>query len=145
MISIYMSFIKKLFSFAMLSVLALSALSSFVSAPIAYAQLTPSANKLCGGTNCPVVNPGNVQGGKDGIVGLIISAAQLLTFIFAAVAVLFLVWGGVQYVTSGGDDGRVKNAKNTILYAIIGLVITIVAYAIVGVISNLLTTGATVI
>jgi hypothetical protein len=141
-----MSFIKKLFSLAMLSVLALSALSSFVSAPVAYAQLTPSPSKLCGGTNCPVVNnPGNISGGRDGIVALIISAAQLLTFIFAAVAVLFLVWGGVQYVTSGGDDGRVKNAKNTILYAIIGLVITIVAYAIVGVISNLLTTGASVI
>jgi hypothetical protein len=142
-----MSFIKKLFSFALLSILALTALSSLASAPVAFAAsgLTPSSTDLCNGASCPVINPANVSGGKDGIVKLIIQIAQLATFIFAAVAVLFLVWGGVQYVTSGGDDGRVKNAKNTILYAIIGLIITIVAYAVVGVISGLLTSGSSLV
>jgi hypothetical protein len=132
-----MSFIKKLFSAALLTVLALTAATSLVSAPTFAADLTPSSDTLCGG-GCAGINPSNIQGGRNGIVGFIITIAQILTFIFAAVAVLFLVWGGVQYITSSGDSDRIKNAKATILNAIIGLIVTIVAYAIVGVISNLL-------
>ena len=42
-----------------------------------------------------------------------------------------LIYGGIRYVLSSGDSGAVQNAKNTIMYAIIGLVIAILAYAIV--------------
>jgi hypothetical protein len=56
------------------------------------------------------------------------------TFLFAAglVAVIFLIIGGIRYITSTGDSQRIKAAKDTILYAIIGLVVVIVARAIVG-------------
>lgn len=55
------------------------------------------------------------------------------TFIFVvgAVAVLMLVIGGLRYVLSGGDASQTKSAKDTILYAIIGVVIALMAYAIV--------------
>jgi hypothetical protein len=49
-----------------------------------------------------------------------------------AVAVIILVVGGIRYITSTGDSQRIKAAKDTILYAIIGLVVVIVARAIVG-------------
>jgi hypothetical protein len=140
-----MSFIKKIFSGALLSILALTAVTTLISGPAAYAQLTPSTSDLCGGSNCPVADPGNVGGGRDGIVSLIIQAAQFLTFIFAAVAVLFLVWGGVQFVISNGDDKKVESGKKTILYAVIGLIVSIVAFSIVGIISRLLTTGDSVL
>ena len=42
-----------------------------------------------------------------------------------------VIIGGVKYTTSGGDQAAVTSAKNTILYGIIGLVIAILAYAIV--------------
>lgn len=54
------------------------------------------------------------------------------------VAVIVIVIGGILYMTSSGDAGKVKKAKDTILYGIIGLVICALAYAIVNfVISNL--------
>ena len=47
------------------------------------------------------------------------------------VAVIMIIMGGVQYTTSAGDAGRVKKAKDTILYGIVGLVVALLAYAIV--------------
>ena len=47
------------------------------------------------------------------------------------VAVVFIIFGGIQYTTSAGDPGKVKKAKDTILYGIIGLVVAMLAYAIV--------------
>ena len=57
----------------------------------------------------------------------------LLTVIAAAglVAVIFVIIGGVNYMTSTGDPGKAKKAKDTILYALIGLVISVLSFAIV--------------
>lgn len=54
-----------------------------------------------------------------------------LIFIIGAVAVLMIVIGGLKYVMSGGDQAAVNSAKNTILYSVIGLVVAILANAIV--------------
>ncbi|MDL2328070.1 pilin [Ruminococcaceae bacterium OttesenSCG-928-A11] len=50
------------------------------------------------------------------------------------IAVVFIIIGGVRYATSSGDSDKVKNAKNTILYAVIGLVVAILARVIVEVV-----------
>jgi hypothetical protein len=42
-----------------------------------------------------------------------------------------LIVGGIRYVVSGGDSTAVQNAKNTILYAIVGVVVAILAFAVV--------------
>ena len=47
------------------------------------------------------------------------------------VAVVVIIIGGVTYMTSSGDAGKVKKAKDTILYGVIGLVVVALAYAIV--------------
>ena len=47
------------------------------------------------------------------------------------ISVIMLIFGGLRYITSGGDAKKVTDAKNTILYAIIGLVICVLSYAIV--------------
>lgn len=58
--------------------------------------------------------------------------------VLGIVAVVVIILGGIQYMTSAGDPGRVKKAKDTILYGIIGLVICVLAFAIVNfVIANL--------
>ena len=54
-----------------------------------------------------------------------------ILYIVGIVAVLMLIIGGIKYVVSGGDSKKVTDAKNTVLYAIIGLVIAFLAYAIV--------------
>jgi len=52
-------------------------------------------------------------------------------YIAGILAVVMVIIGGVRYTTSGGDQAAVTKAKNTILYGIVGLVISILAYAIV--------------
>lgn len=54
-----------------------------------------------------------------------------LIYIIGAIAVLMMVIGGLRYVISGGDASQTKSAKDTILYAIVGVVIALMAYAIV--------------
>lgn len=66
-----------------------------------------------------------------GVGGIFSTISNILIFLVGAIAVIMLIWGGLQYVISAGDSKRVENAKSTILYAIIGIVIAILAFAIV--------------
>lgn len=66
--------------------------------------------------------------GDDGIFKTI---TNVLLFIIGAISVIMLIIGGIRYVVSGGDSGAVTSAKNTILYAIVGIVVAILAYALV--------------
>ena len=55
-----------------------------------------------------------------------------------------LIFGGIRYVVSGGDSKKVTDAKNTIMYAIIGLIIAILSYAIVNFVISAVGGSATV-
>lgn len=48
----------------------------------------------------------------------------------AIIAVLIIIIGGIRYATSNGDASQIKSAKNTILYAVVGLIVIIMATAI---------------
>jgi hypothetical protein len=52
-------------------------------------------------------------------------------FIIGAISVIMLIIGGIRYVVSGGDSSAVTSAKNTILYAIVGIIVALLAYALV--------------
>ena len=56
---------------------------------------------------------------------------NVLLFVIGAISVIMLIIGGIRYTVSAGDSGNVTAAKNTIMYAIIGLVIAFLAFAIV--------------
>lgn len=56
---------------------------------------------------------------------------NVMLFAVGILAVIMLIWGGIRYVLSGGDSGAVSSAKKTILYAVVGLIVAILAYAIV--------------
>jgi len=81
------------------------------------------------GTNCnadgtPV---DTVFGWAGMIVGWILTAVGII-------CVVFIIFGGIRYATSGGDAEKVKKAKNTLLYAIIGLAVALLAGLIVGIV-----------
>lgn len=65
------------------------------------------------------------------------SEAQIqivVNFIFGlagALTLLFIVIGGLKYILSQGDPNATAQAKNTIIYAVVGLIVTVIAYAIV--------------
>lgn len=67
----------------------------------------------------------------DGDNGMFKRITDVLLFIVGAVAVIMLIVGGIRYVTSGGNQQAVSDAKNTILYAIVGIIVVLLAYAVV--------------
>lgn len=67
---------------------------------------------------------------------LIKRIVDIMLFLIGAISVLMVIIGGIRYVTSGGDPQQVKAAKDTVLYAVIGIVIAILAYAIVNFVVN---------
>jgi hypothetical protein len=70
------------------------------------------------------------KGGSD-LQGLFTTVTNILLFLVGAIAVIMLVIGGLKYVTSNGDQNAITSAKQTILYAIIGIVVAFLAYAAV--------------
>lgn len=63
--------------------------------------------------------------------GIFTTIVNVLLFVIGAVSVIMLIVGGIRYTVSNGDSKQVEAAKNTIMYAIIGLIIAFLAYAIV--------------
>lgn len=63
--------------------------------------------------------------------GQLDTAVAIFIGIAASVALLMIVWGGVKYITSKGDPGATAKARNTIIYAAVGLAISMLAFAIV--------------
>ncbi len=68
--------------------------------------------------------------------GVFTQVTNTVLYVVGAISVLMLVWGGFRYIISGGDSKKVTDAKNTILYAILGLIIAFFAYAIVNFVLN---------
>jgi hypothetical protein len=66
--------------------------------------------------------------GKDGIIT---KAINLLSIVIGIAAVVVIIIGGLKYVLSAGDSNSINSAKNTILYAVVGLIISVVAQAII--------------
>lgn len=71
---------------------------------------------------------------------IITTVINIVSIIVGIVAVIMIIIAGFQYITSGGDSGKVSSAKNTILYAIVGLVVVALAQIIVKFVVNRLTT-----
>ena len=63
--------------------------------------------------------------------GIFTTIVNVILFLVGVISVIMLVYGGIRYATSAGDSGRVTSAKNTVLYAIVGLIVAILAFAIV--------------
>lgn len=71
-----------------------------------------------------------------GVNGVFTKITNTVLYAVGIISVIMLIYGGLRYVLSGGDSKKVTDAKNTIMYAIIGLIISILAYAIVNFVIN---------
>lgn len=71
--------------------------------------------------------------GTDSITVRIIN---VLLFVIGLVSIIMIIIGGLKYVLSGGDSGAVTGAKNTILYAVVGLIVAFASFAIVDFIAD---------
>jgi hypothetical protein len=71
-----------------------------------------------------------------GQTGTFRTITNVMLYLIGAISVIMLIIGGLRYVVSGGDSSAVQNAKNTILYAVVGIIVAILAYAVVSFIIN---------
>ncbi len=68
---------------------------------------------------------------NERVSAIIETVINVFSIVVGVVSVIMIIIGGLKYITSGGDSGNVTGAKNTILYAIIGLVVVALAQVIV--------------
>jgi len=89
----------------------------------------------------PDVNPTNIQvGNQDDVLQLIAKIISWALYVAGAIAVLFVIIGGYRYLVSAGNEEAAKKGRQTVVNALIGLVIIILAYVIVNAVANFLTT-----
>ncbi|MDN5835469.1 MAG: hypothetical protein L0H36_02420 [bacterium] len=90
-----------------------------------HADTKSSINK---GLNAVGRKSGNNKKSIDSYFETIVN---VVLFLVAAVSVVVIIYGGFRYIVSNGDSTKIQGAKNTILYAVVGLVVAILAFAII--------------
>lgn len=88
-------------------------------------------NSACDGLELTGVSCGDSDTAKTSFGTIIKNIINILSIVVGAVAVIMIIIGGFRYVISGGDSNGITGAKNTIMYAIVGLVIVLFAQIIV--------------
>lgn len=78
----------------------------------------------------------SISESEDTLPNTLLAIINFALGILGLVAVVFIIMGGVTYITSSGDAAKLTKAKNTILYAVIGLVVSLLAFAIVNFVLN---------
>ena len=68
---------------------------------------------------------------SDTIYDTVKTIINVLLFVVGIIAVIMIIWGGISYVLSAGATDKAKQARDTIVYSVVGLVVSIVAFAIV--------------
>lgn len=91
------------------------------------------------------INSAKGSGVPDTLFGdgsIFTTIVNVMLFIIGAICVIMLIYGGIRYTTSGGNSASVTAAKNTIMYAIIGLIIAFLAFAVVNWVLGAITPGS---
>jgi len=82
--------------------------------------------------------PTDVVTSGDDLQGILETVRDWFFTIFVILAVIFLIWAAFLYLTAAGNDEKVKRAKNALIYAIVAIVIAILAGSLPSLIANIL-------
>lgn len=98
--------------------------------PVATTSAKTAFDAAC---NNKRTNDSTVCANKDGdkIADFVRKIINVLVYLSGSIAVIMIIVGGIRYMTSNGDASKTASAKNTILYSVVGLVVVVMAYAIV--------------
>lgn len=126
----------KRFGQAILSMTALVGMTALFAVP-AFAYNPIKGSGACDGADKPAICK-ELDGttGKDAVNKTVQNVIDILFYAIGVIAVIMIIIGGIKYTTSNGDSSAITSAKNTILYAVVGLVVAILAYAIVNFVLN---------
>lgn len=116
---------------AVLTIVGLSGVA--MASPAAYADgvlnTNPATTYIGGGDASESIVPDGV--GNSGLTKTINTAVNVVIGIVGMLAVIMIIMGGISFVTSQGDTAKVTKARNTILYGVVGLIVVLLAFAIV--------------
>lgn len=112
-------------------------IAPFAMVPVVSAQEFDLQSGLCSGSDANITASPDAVCENTGaqatekVNSTVAKGLNLFSAVVGIIAVVMIIVGGIQYITSGGDSGNVTKAKNTILYAVIGLVVVALAQIIV--------------
>ncbi|MBR3319227.1 hypothetical protein IKG06_01825 [Candidatus Saccharibacteria bacterium] len=123
----------KLSSKVKVGVMALVLAMMGASAPImsVYAYTCPDGSSAPNAAQCGMNATNTSDTQPKPLEDTVTNIINAILYVVGVLAVVMVIIGGVKYTTSGGDQAAVTSAKNTILYGVVGLIIAILAYAIV--------------
>ena len=107
--------------------LAIAVFGFAVVAPAATTYALDPLGDQCAGNSDNAICESKDDNAND-LIKIIVNT---MLFIIGALSVIMIIWGGIAYAISAGDPAKVTKAKNTITYAVLGLIIAFLAYAIV--------------
>lgn len=106
-----------------ISVLSTASLSGSVSAQVSKGIDTATTSEMKGKS-------------IDGDKGLIKTAVNVLLWAVGILSVIMIIFSGFRYITSAGDASKTKSARSTLIYSVVGLIVAIMAWAIVNMVIN---------
>ena len=106
-----------------ISVLSTASLSGSVSAQVSKGIDTATTSEMKGKS-------------IDGDKGLIKTVVNVLLWAVGILSVIMIIFSGFRYITSAGDASKTKSAQSTLTYSVVGLIVAIMAYAIVNMVTN---------
>ena len=133
--------IRKIKSYLLVAVMGLTLGAPALVPAFASAECTNIAKKISTGSEGAAGETGaadcsSTSVSDTGITNAAKKIVNLISIIVGIVAVIIIIFGGFRYITSGGDSGKVGNAKNSLIYAIVGLIIVALAQLIVRFVLN---------
>jgi hypothetical protein len=93
------------------------------------AVFADAKSEVCGGVNAAAGGTGCTA--DAGITALIATIVNIFSWIVGVLAVIMIIYAGFSYVSSGGDSSKIATAKNTLIYAIIGIIVVAFSQIIV--------------
>jgi hypothetical protein len=102
-------------------------IGAFATAPASFVSAASPLDDVCDNNSDSAI----CENKNDSSDDLVTTIVNTFLYVTGALSVLMIIVGGFQYVTSQGNSANVTKAKNTILYAVVGLIVSVLAFAIV--------------
>lgn len=130
---------KKYLKIATIAILSIICFTTITTMPTLAADDEAVEGDPCKSGVTAVANAAGCNNNTDALPTVITSILSAIIGVAGLVSVVYIIIGGIQYMTSSGDASKTEKAKKTVLYACIGLIICALAFVIVNfVIGNIL-------
>lgn len=103
--------------------------------PEAPSVFADAKSDVCAGLQSAGGGSGCTESGPS-VNSVINAVINILSWVVGIISVIMIIVGGFKYVTSGGDSGNVQSAKNTVIYALVGVVIVAISQTLVKFVLN---------